>query len=62
MVVKNKNNKFAVVDSPNPIKKTKQCINYCTNNNIDFEESRMKKQNTLNCFYSTLLGWFIMNS
>ena len=32
-----KNNKFAVVDSPNPIKKKEQCINYCLKNNIDFD-------------------------
>ena len=41
---KEKNNKFAVVESQNPIKKTRQCVEYCTNNNID-SELRSDKDN-----------------
>lgn len=32
-----KNNKYAIIDSPNPIKKTAQTIDFCQQNNMDFE-------------------------
>ncbi len=32
-----KNGKFAVVDSDNPIKRKEECIKYCTDNGIDFD-------------------------
>ena len=32
-----KNNKFAVIESTNPIKKTRQSVEFCTKNNIVFD-------------------------
>jgi len=32
-----KNNKYAIMDSNNPIKRTSDCIKYCKNNNLSFE-------------------------
>lgn len=32
-----KNNKFAVIESTNPIKKTRQSVEFCTKNNIAFD-------------------------
>mgnify|MGYP003652638726 CR=1 FL=1 len=32
----NKNNKFAIMDSTNPIKRTRDCVEYCQKNNIEY--------------------------
>ena len=32
-----KNNKCAIVNSPNPIKRTKDCVEYCKENNLEFD-------------------------
>jgi len=33
----NRNGKYAIMDSDNPIKKREQCIKYCEKNNIEYE-------------------------
>jgi hypothetical protein len=33
----NKKNKFAIINSPNPIKKTRETVAFCDNNNIEYD-------------------------